>query len=240
MEELNLKVVSLLLLVSYTNGCFFEVNGDRLESLVVTEDEVDLAVIAAGSCELTVLAVGGGGRGYGSGGGSGYLQYQKKRIDQFSGITSINAKAGGPDNPSSVTYNNGTIVLANPGQGGNLGGGGKGYSGAGQFIRDTLDGYNGGSDGSDGEGSPSGSGTGEDIREYVFKTWTLTPGAGGVDQGCSINQCGGGGGGVLVDGAGPDSDYSYYRGRGYGGGGNGGYEFFFGLPGIVLLEISSV
>ena len=117
---------------------------------------------------------------------------------------------------------------------------GKGYSGGGQFIRDTLAGYNGGSDGSDGEGSLGGSGTGEDIREYVFKTWTLTPGAGGEDQGCFINQCGGGGGGVLVDGAGPDSDYSYYRGRGYGGGGNGGYEFYFGLPGIVLLEISSV
>ena len=68
MEELNLKVVSLLLLVSYTNGCFFEVNGDPLESLMVTEGEVDFTVIAEGSCELTVLAVGGGERGYGSGG----------------------------------------------------------------------------------------------------------------------------------------------------------------------------
>ena len=92
--------------------------------------------------------------------------------------------------------------------------------------------YNGGSDGSAGEGSGGGSGTGEDIREYVFTAWTLTPGAGGIhyEDGCY----GGGGGGVMVDGAGPDTDQ--YTGQGFGGGGSG--RGTNGLEGLVLLEIS--
>ena len=219
-----------------SSECSFNVNGDSVMSLMVTEDQVDVTVNVSGSCELTILAVGGGGQGNGQGGGSGYLQYQKKRIDHFSGITSINAKAGSAAEASSVTYN-GTIVLAraNPGQEGDTGnGGGDGYSGGGQYDRYT--GYNGGSDGSAGEGSLGGSGTGEDIKEYVFKTWTLTPGAGGRGRECGSYHCGGGGGGVLVDGAGPDTDQ--FKGQGYGGGGGGsGYDT--GLPGIVLVEISS-
>ena len=148
---------------------------------MLTEDEVDLTVIASGSCELTILAVGGGGQGHGQGGGSGFLQYLKKTINPSSGITSLKAQAGSAAQASSVSYNGSIfLVLAFPGHGGDtedlLG---YGYSGGGQFGGSSCD---GGSDGSFGEGIFGGSGTGEDIRKYVFKTWTLTPGAGGIHQ----------------------------------------------------------
>ena len=122
MKKLELRVLPLMLLIAYSNGlqspspfepsdsvpsgpaeCFFIVNDDQVESLMVTEEEVDLPVIAFGSCELNILAVGGGGRGIYQGGGSGYLQYQKKKIDPFSGITSLNAKAGSYAEASTVT-----------------------------------------------------------------------------------------------------------------------------------------
>ena len=205
---------------------------------MVTEEEVDLTVVALGSCDLTILAVGGGGEGNGQGGGSGHLQYQKKKIDPSSGITSLKAKAGGAAEASSVTYN-GSIVLvqANPGQSGDPDNdGGDGYSGGGGYVSGLE--CNGGSDGSAGEGHDGlgGSGTGEDIREYVFTTWTLTPGAGGVHYNSS--RClGGGGGGVMVDGTGPHTDQ--YKGQGYGGGGNGKTGAGNGLQGLILLEILS-
>ena len=210
----------------YSSECFFNVNGDRLMSVKVTEDQVDVIVNAFGSCELTILAVGGGGEGYLQGGGSGYLQYQK--ISLSSGITSLHAIAGASAQPSSVTFN-GTSIVANPGQGGDSDNdGGAGYSGGGQYDY----GYSGGYDGSDGGGSHGGSGTHEDISDYIFTTWKLTPGDGGSPAG----SWGGGGGGVLVDQLGPDADD--YQGQGYGGGG-GGYSPTRGLSGLVLLEISS-
>ena len=86
--------------------CFFIVNGDHVESVMVTEEEIEVSVNPFASCEITILAVGGGGGGGGQGGGSGYLQYQKKKINPFSGFTSLNAKAGSYGEASSVTYNN--------------------------------------------------------------------------------------------------------------------------------------
>ena len=128
------------------------------------------------SCELTILAVGGGGDCHFQGGGSGYLQYQK--ISLSSGITSLHATAGARAQPSSVTFN-GRSIVANPGQGGELDNdGGAGYSGGGQYVGNG-NGYSGGSDGSDGGGSRGGSGTHEDISDYIFTTWQLTPGDGG-------------------------------------------------------------
>ena len=41
----------------------------------------------------------------------------------------------------------------------------------------------------------------------------------------------------MVDGSGPDADL--FQGQGYGGGGNGDSFHKTGLPGLVLLEISS-
>ena len=100
----------------------------------------------------------------------------------------------------------------------------------------ALTGYSGGSDGSDGEGSRGGSGTHEDISDYIFTTWTLTPGDGGSPSyNYWLKYFGGGGGGVLVNSSGPSTNQ--YKGQGYGGGGNGWYAD--GLPGLVLLEISS-
>ena len=213
-----------------SSKCSFNVNGDSLMSLMVTEDEVDVTVNAFGSCELTILAVGGGGVGFYQGGGSGYLQYQK--ISLSTGITSLQATAGANAQPSSVTFN-GTSIVANPGQigGGSDNDGGAGYSGGGQYNSNC---YSGGYDGSDGGGSEGGSGTHEDISDYIFTTWKLTPGDGGLPNG---NLEGGGGGGVMVDEFGPEADE--YDGQGYGGGGSGSQFIFKGLPGLVLLEISS-
>ena len=218
-----------------SSECFFDVKGDRLESLMVngTSVEVNLTAIVFGSCNLTILAVGGGGQGQRGGGGSGYLQYQKISLST-AGLTTLIAETGNGTQASSVTYN-GTSIVAKPGHAGNgsITGGG-GYSGGGQGGN-----FNGGSDGSAGEGSHGGSGTGEDIRKYVFTTWTLTPGAGG--SGAPYPGCGGGGGGVMVNGAGPDTDQPFPgKGKGYGGGGSGipALPFNIGLQGIILLEIA--
>ena len=158
-------------------------------SLMVIEDQLDVIVNAFGSCELTILAVGGGGEGYYQGGGSGYLQYQK--ISLSTGITSLQATAGANAQPSSVTFN-GTSIVANPGQaaGGTNNDGGAGSSGGGQYV--YANGGNGGSDGSDGGGSQGGSGTHEDISEYIFTTWQLTPGDGGSPNGGFFGNYGGG------------------------------------------------
>jgi len=148
-----------------TAECFF--NGDSPKSVMVTEDQVDVTVNVFGSCELTILAVGGGGQGNFQGGGSGYLQYQK--ISLSSGITSLHATAGARAQPSSVTFN-GRSIVANPGQrGGGNNSGGAGYSGGGQYDYGNGGG-SGGSYGSDGGGSQGGSGTHEDISEYIFTT----------------------------------------------------------------------
>ena len=101
----------------------------------------------------------------------------------------------------------------------------------------------GGTDGGDGGDASwyyaGGSGTGEDVTTFTFKTWSLLPGAGAQSyprsRGSSIHF-GGGGGGVLVDGHdGPE--YSDRRGQGYGGGGSGGSNETFGNPGLVLVEV---
>ena len=218
--------------------CFFDVNGDHVESLMVTEDTVDLTANVTGLCTLRFLAVGGGGQGSYQGGGSGYLQYWKLNLLPGAMI-SINAKAGAAGEASIVTYN-GIIIMAYPGHdGGNTDNdGGDGYSGGGQFSAGGQVGYNGGTDGSAGEGSLGGSGTSEDIQQYVFRAWSLAPGAGGDHGECGFGpQCGGGGGGVMVDGAGPGTDK--YRGQGYGGGGSGivNSGYYTGHKGLVLLEI---
>ena len=83
-----------------------------------------------------------------------------------------------------------------------------------------------------------GSGTGEDIGEFMMSSWTLSPGAGGkfYEEIFGDNHYGGGGGGVTVYGEGPYA--SEYQGQGYGGGGSG-YSYTNGLQGVVLLETES-
>ena len=198
---------------------------------MVTEDEVDVTVSAIGSCELTILAVGGGGMGAHYGGGSGFLQYQKIRVSN--GITSLSVVAGASAQPSSVTFTySGISIVANPGlRGDGIYGGGMGYSGGGAGRYNS--GYSGGSGGSDGEGPDGGQGSHEDISEYIFTTWTLTPG----DGGSAFYGDSGGGGGIMVNSGGPGGDK--YKGQGYGGGGNGQISHNTGYPGLVLLETSS-
>ena len=49
---------------------------------------------------------------------------------------------------------------------------------------------------------------------------------------------GGGGGGVLVNGRGPPRDSYKTQGEGYGGGGAAG-PHYKGLPGVILIEVTS-
>ena len=73
------------------------------------------------------------------------------------------------------------------------------------------------------------------MTDYIFSSWTLTPGAGGKFQDDFYDNFGGGGGGVMVDGAGPQANE--FQGQGYGGGGDGGG--LHGLQGVILLEVVS-
>ena len=125
--------------------------------------------------------------------------------------------------PSTVTIvNTGETITAGPGQDGHSStvGGGDGYCGGGGSAgyTDHIGGYGGtnGGDGEDGTDGQGGKGTGEDISQFTFTSWSLSPGAGGSEY---YGAYGGGGGGVLVDGAGPEA--TMYQGQGYGGGASG-------------------
>jgi len=211
--------------------CDLEMNGEVSQSLMVTNTSESQSITVSGvatveSCELRILAVGGGG-GYGGsyhggGAGSGYLQYRTIIVNPG---TIVTLDVGDHEEPSTVAFGNGYTVTAQPGQDSQGDDGGDGYSGT----------CHGGSDGGDGDDGMyvGGSGTGEDISLYVFDAWTLSPGAGGKPYN---TVDGGGGGGVLVDGAGPEADV--YQGQGYGGGLGGGW--YSGLQGIILIETTSV
>ena len=109
--------------------------------------------------------------------------------------------------------------------------GGDGYSGGGGFGTGR-----GGSDGGDGEvgddeDSEAGRGSGLDISSISMKSFSLTPGKGGI----GVSFYGGGGGGVVVNGVKPEAEQC--GGQGYGGG--GGYNGFVNAvsPGCVLIEL---
>ena len=199
----------------------------------------EITVLGSESCQLKVLAVGGGGDGLLKGGGSGYLQYWTVALDQV--VNTISARVGARNQASTININGVTNLTAMNGQdGGNSGG--DGYSGGGGCLScdggSDDGGSNGGSDGGDGEGSDGGSGSKQNIRDYTFTSWTLTPGAGGKSFFGGGYYKGGGGGGVMVDGRGA-SGASQYQGEGYGGGGSGGGAFTDGLQGVILLEVES-
>ena len=181
-------------------------------------------------CQLALLAVGGGGAGFEyGGGGSGYLALSSQAVTP--GETQLTVSVGIERTPSTVSAGGQIILEARPGHDGfynNTNCGGDGYSGGGDGCCHPF-GYPGGSDGSDGEGDgQQGRGTGEDISNYKFAYFFLSPGAGGY------RKYGGGGGGVLVNGEGPPVEKG--QGEGYGGGGEG-YRPSHGLQGVVLMEI---
>ena len=230
-----------------SSTCFFEINGEFSQSVMLsnTGETFNITVNGFGSCELRFLAIGGGGNGYDNihgyaGAGSGYVQYKSIHFDleSLGGGIVISAQVGDQSETSSVNILNGDNSIgfdADRGQNGGGYNGGSGYSGGGGYNLDGNDRrpHNGGTDGGDGGSNAGGAGSGQDISAYIFRSWTLTPGAGGKP--CYSNFCsyGGGGGGILVNGAGPDWGNNH-QGQGYGGGGSGESG---GLQGVVLFEI---
>lgn len=72
---------------------------------VDTRSEVGLNVsmLGSSSCQLTLLAVGGGGEGDNTGGGSGYLKYQTVTLEL--GVNTITARLGAGRQASTVSIN---------------------------------------------------------------------------------------------------------------------------------------
>ena len=75
------------------------------------------------------------------------------------------------------------------------------HSGGGGGSTTGYPGGRGGTAGGDGEQSPfsarGGAGSGADIAQFVFSTWSLVPGAGGAGE---YNRAGGGGGVLVTEG----------------------------------------
>ena len=197
--------------------------------------------ITGEDCEMNILAVGGGGYGFGtdffargSGGGSGSVTFTTLKIAKNS---KIEIGVGAHQEDSYVWDLNGNILAhAHCGLDGAVGWntpGGNGYSGGGDYDPPAdFEGYQGGhgaSNGGNGGGQFGGTGSGANITAFIFENdINLTPGVGG--KGWSFG--GGGGGGVLVNGEGGFAD-GYAGGQGYGAGGAGGA----GLQGVVIIEV---
>jgi len=198
------------------------------------------------SCELTIVAIGGGGSaGAGpgifddhGGGGSGYIE--SATISSISDTPFVVHVGNGTEESRVDTAAGETIVRAQSGESGYYNGG-DGYSGGGAGA--YRSGYNGGSGGSNGGNGQNtsygdgGKGSGLDISTIALEHFKLTPGEGG--GACPCN--GGGGGGVLVDGQGPPDWGSYVpnfynEAQGYGAGG-GGSTPFPAKQGIVIIEM---
>ena len=189
------------------------------------------------TCQLRILAVGGGGQsGWYEGSGSGYIKYSTQTLS--STPTSIKLIVGGEGKETEVTIA-GNTIRALPGEKNRNGYGGDGFSGGGGDNGRC----NGGTNGGNGECSDGGKGTGEDISQYHFSNFQLSAGSGGVHRTTSGYQYGGGGGGIIINGDGPGvrankDGNKDGAGEGFGGGGsnNSGSEH----PGVVLIEIVAI
>jgi len=243
-----------------TNSCHFSVGDNKdLTSYKATDTDTRHTLVISAetlfiSCDMTIVAIGGGGspRRYG-GGGSGYIKTatissisygelhvyvgaKDKDSSVFHKPLLVNV-GGGKEESRVLTAAGEDIVRAHPGKpGDDYYDGGDGYSGGGGGgDYHGHDGGSGGSNGGDGErgnyGShPGGKGSGLDISTIALEHFKLTPAAGGKI--CSSSgSYGGGGGGVLVDGQGPQ------KGRSYGAGGCPFGDDYPAQQGIVLIEI---
>jgi len=219
--------------------CHFSV-GDNTENLTIYKATDTLSNTSLSfppealfsSCELTIVAIGGGGsHGNYGGGGSGYIETAS--ISLIANRTLLVHVGGGTEESRVVTAAGETIVRAHPGKYGGSYNGGDGYSGGGAGGGKYQYGGSGGSNGGDGNdssnGVPGGKGSGLDISTIALEHFKLTPAAGG--DSCGIS--GGGGGGVLVDGQGPPGPHNEGGSYGAGGGGCTYYEH----QGIILIEI---
>jgi len=219
--------------VTNTDFCHFSVGENELQmtSYKVTETSASLGFSAEAlfSCDLTIVAIGGGGSASRDGaGGSGYVE----TVSSLS-FRRISVNVGAENEESIVVTAAGkTIVRAKPGQTEfDYYNGGDGYSGGGSGAWLDHIGGNGGSNGGNGLDGPTrsccaGKGSGLDISTIALEHFKLTPAAGGEH----CKHKGGGGGGVLVDGQGPHNGGSYGAGGGQCSNANP-------AQGIVLIEI---
>jgi len=232
--------IVLAVTLSSSPNCRLIVDGENVTHAMFTKTgswvQVKIDPPTA-DCDMKILAIGGGGDAWGAGGGSGYISYTTRTIS----TEEIRIYVGNQRQHTVVTLND-DEVRAEPGESGGDNNGGSGYSGGGAYCGST-DGCNGGYNGGDGEDGPEdrggrgGRGTGEDVTQYKFDHYKLSPGDAGEGWKSSYGYYyGGGGGGVLINGVGPDRE-STHQGQGYGGGGAGGGRYGSGLPGVVILEI---
>ena len=155
------------------------------ESLLINDTSITITVkvlLFGDTCELTMLAVGGGGAGYGSGGGSGYIKTYTRNLIGDADLLVLVGEGGkyesGASGQSSVVWLNGYVVLgADAGQSSYSGAGGNGYCGGGGIG--TAYGGPGGTDGGDGhDGAPphsqkSGLGSGLKVDSIDMKNFVL-------------------------------------------------------------------
>ena len=97
--------------------CNLTMNGESSQSLMLTNvgQTSEISIQGWGSCNLTLLVVGGGGIGfaaYGGGGGSGYLEY---RSLQVSAGTLLTAQVGDQGRSSSLIISSGDTFIAESG-----------------------------------------------------------------------------------------------------------------------------
>ena len=237
---INSSVTALAEGIDNFGDCGFFYNGQQENHMMFKEPGTEFHLTTKSSlstCQLRILAVGGGGRGGYEGGGSGYIQYVTQTLS--SSPTFIKLIVGDKRGESKVTIA-GNTIRALPGKG-HSEYGGDGFSGGGGGPNEPC---NGGTNGGNGECSDRGKGTGEDISQYHFKNFQLRAGLGGIYQTESSGEYrGGGGGGIIINGDGPGvrankDGYKGSAGEGFGGGGftNSGSEH----PGVVLIEIVAI
>ena len=212
---------------------------------------VTLSAPSRASCMLSLVLVGGGGAADYGGGGSGYVEHviinmaspmgEQFRVKVGRAGRSEGWGAGQDGRPTSIDWLpfswNEDYFKAAGGQASTYYDGGDGYSGGGGGGIGGSSG--GGSNGSDGLGEYindyNGKGSGLDLSTIPMDTFSLSPGAGGLEckpEGVWPPPSGGGGGGVLVNGEGPQEGEN--SGQGYGGGASSETK---GAKGVVLMEI---
>ena len=209
---------------------------DLVNQAIFAEEDMEVRLEAREKdcfVDLNVVAIGSGGLGRTAGGGSGYVETGTVRLSINN--PTIQVTVGNSTllsgNPSKVSVGGEVVLKAKPGKTTDTTVGGDGYSGGGGYGTG-----HGGSDGGDGEvgddeDSEAGKGSGLDVSRIAMKSFTLSPGEGGIGE----SFYGGGGGGVLVNGVKPESEAC--GGQGYGGG--GGYNGFVNAvsAGCVLIEL---
>ena len=224
-----------------TPDCTFSVGTDAaMQTSFMFTESTDVSVAALGDCEVTAVAVGGGGSGNYAGGGSGFVA--SVTVPVVSEQLYVLVGAAGEISEVHTAGWGGVgeelVVSAAPGGDGTNYDGGAGYSGGGAGFGDYIygDGGQDGGDGEDGDGKGhGGAGSGVDVASMSLSSYKLSAGAAGEKHFYNTNHFGGGGGGVLVDGAGPQA--TQYDGEGWGGG--RGYSDGTPGPGLVLVEVAA-